>query len=106
MLRNGFEVVIAAPFYVDRWYEPLTDRYFADLWPNIEQNEDLRSKVLGGEACLWSEKVDASVLDSKLWPDAAAMAENLWMGPHKIQTLTPLWHYVVRPRLKWYRCFM
>merc|ERR1712130_354496 len=63
-------------------------------------------RIIGGEACLWSEKVDASVLDAKLWPDAAATAENLWMGPIKIQTLIPLWHYVVKPRLKWYRCLM
>ena len=31
MLKAGFKLVIAAPFYVDRWYEPLSDRYFADL---------------------------------------------------------------------------
>lgn len=111
MLKRGYDMIITAPFYVDRTYEPLTDRYFANLWPQPEKrqqiSEDLmRKHIIGGEACLWSEKVDASVLDAKLWPDAAATAENLWMGPIKIQSLIPLWDYVVKPRLKWYRCFM
>eukprot|EP01083_Nonionella_stella_P097254 273351_1 len=108
MLRDGYTLIITAPFYVDRWYEPLTDRYFADLWPKktAHLSAEMKRNIIGGEACLWSENVDGSVLDAKLWPDAAATAENLWMGPSKIKTLVPLWHYVIKDRLKWYRCFM
>ena len=108
MLQHGYKLIITAPFYVDRWYEPLTDRYFADLYPKKTKSlsEELKQHILGGEACLWSENVDGSVLDAKLWPDAAATAENLWLGPYKIGTMVPLWDYVIRDRLKWYRCFM
>ncbi|MCB1686230.1 MAG: family 20 glycosylhydrolase [Pseudomonadales bacterium] len=34
--------------------------------------------VLGGEACLWGELVDAEVLDVRLWSRLPALAERFW----------------------------
>ncbi|KAG0253279.1 hypothetical protein BG011_006440 [Mortierella polycephala] len=36
--------------------------------------------VIGAESPLWAEQVDEHVLDYKVWPRAAALAENLWSG--------------------------
>uniref|UniRef100_A0A2P2IRT6 Beta-hexosaminidase n=1 Tax=Rhizophora mucronata TaxID=61149 RepID=A0A2P2IRT6_RHIMU len=36
--------------------------------------------VLGGEVALWSEQADPTVLDTRIWPRASAMAEALWSG--------------------------
>ncbi|KAJ2838989.1 Glucosamine-6-phosphate isomerase (Glucosamine-6-phosphate deaminase) (GNPDA) (GlcN6P deaminase) [Coemansia sp. 'formosensis'] len=39
-----------------------------------------RKLVIGAEVALWSEKSDSTVLDGRLWPRAAAMAETSWSG--------------------------
>ncbi|EXC32131.1 hypothetical protein L484_004613 [Morus notabilis] len=43
-------------------------------------SEEEKRLVLGGEVALWSEQADGTVLDSRVWPRASAMAETLWSG--------------------------
>lgn len=43
-------------------------------------NEEEAKLVIGGEVALWSEQADWTVMDSRVWPRASAMAETLWSG--------------------------
>eukprot|EP01027_Heterolobosea_sp_BB2_P025498 GEZU01039131.1.p1 GENE.GEZU01039131.1~~GEZU01039131.1.p1 ORF type:complete len:588 (+),score=189.24 GEZU01039131.1:30-1766(+) len=89
---KGYHTLLAAGFYLDQqrpgsqtWYE------WEDTWKNFYLNEpftapspsqpwtpELQKLVLGGEACMWSEQVDDSNFDSRVWPRACAVAERLW----------------------------
>ncbi len=44
----------------------------------IELEQEASAKVLGGEACLWSELVDGPTLPMRLWSRLPAIAERFW----------------------------
>ena len=46
--------------------------------PSLKLSPAQRALVLGGEGVLWTELVTEEMLDGRLWPAAAAVAERLW----------------------------
>ncbi|KOC91347.1 family 20 glycosylhydrolase [Winslowiella iniecta] len=50
----------------------------AGIQPVVPDEQQQQENLLGGEAALWAENINASLLDSKLWPRAFAVAERLW----------------------------
>lgn len=38
----------------------------------------LGDRVIGAEAPLWSEMIDETNIDNKIWPRASVLAKRLW----------------------------
>lgn len=103
----GYDCVVSSPYYLDLFY-PADVHYAADPDGDLVASEkalvrhprlrhvadglawmarfaefpDLpgrgKGRVLGGEACLWSELVTDELLDTRLWSRMPAVAERLW----------------------------
>ncbi|XP_060057040.1 beta-hexosaminidase subunit beta isoform X2 [Erinaceus europaeus] len=75
----GYPVLLSAPWYLDYINSGEDWRAYYAVEPlNFPGSERQKQLVLGGEACLWGEFVDATNLMPRLWPRASAVGERLW----------------------------
>ena len=84
---RNVSVIVAHPWYLDqmKYGEKWRLNYDVEMFKQIEDPK-IRSRVMGGNACLWTEFVDATNFLQWAWPDAGGTAENLWS--HKVTKST------------------
>lgn len=81
LLKKGYRMIISTKnaWYLDHGFWGVTEYY---NWKKVYDNKiSDDSRVLGGEACMWSEYVDENSIDFKIWPRTAAVGERLWSNP-------------------------
>lgn len=83
--RKGYRGLLSFGYYLDH-LRPTSEHYANDPMAGAARalNSAEASKILGGEACMWSEYVSAETVDSRIWPRTAAIAERLW-SPESIR---------------------
>src|SRR5262249_48889385 len=76
-VQRGYRAVLSNGFYLDHMssaeYHYNNDLQFDMILGEIEQK-----RILGGEACLWTEYINSKMVHSRIWPRTAAIAERLW----------------------------
>ena len=78
-VKQGFRGLLSEGYYLDlNW--PASKHYEVDPMSGAaaKLTAEEKQRVLGGEACMWSEYVSPENIDSRIWPRAAAIAERLW----------------------------
>jgi hexosaminidase len=77
--RRGYMGILSHGYYLDLAM-PAADYYQADPLAGAAANltAEEAARILGGEACMWSEFVTPENIDSRIWPSAAAIAERFW----------------------------
>lgn len=76
--HKGYKSVMSNGFYIDL-FQHASDHYLNDPLPaDSKLTPSEQSLILGGEATMWAELVNAETIDSRIWPRTAAIAERLW----------------------------
>lgn len=77
--KRGFRGLQSYGYYLDLMW-PASQHYAIDPLDGgaAKLTPEEQKRILGGEACLWTEYVSPENIDSRIWPRLAAIAERLW----------------------------
>ena len=76
-VKNGYQTILSNGYYIDLLLS-VEDHYLTDPMPQENLTDLEKSRILGGEATMWSELVTPLTIDTRIWPRTAAIAERFW----------------------------
>jgi len=97
--KQGYSGLLSFGYYIDLMW-PASRHYAVDPMSGAAAslNAEEKSRILGGEACMWTEWVTPEILDSRIWPRTAAIAERLW-SPQEVTDVASM--YARLDELNW-----
>jgi hexosaminidase len=89
--KQGYQGILSAGYYIDLMW-PAERHYLVDPWDEgVDQLPEAdRARILGGEATMWSEFTTPEIVESRIWPRTAAIAERLW-SPREVRDVDDMY---------------
>ncbi len=101
--KQGYRGILSNGWYLDLGW-PAARHYAVDPMSDAAANlsTEEKTRILGGESCMWTEYVNAENIDSRIWPRNAAIAERLW-SPQEVRDLAAMYARLefISERLEW-----
>ena len=78
-VKQGHPAILSFGYYLDH-LDHAGDHYRVDPQGGLAKQLSASdaARILGGEACMWTEFTSTETVDSRTWPKTAAIAERLW----------------------------
>ncbi len=93
--QKGYRGILSFGYYLDH-LKPASFHYAMDpLSGAAALTPEQTGRILGGEACMWSEYVSSETVDSRIWPRMAAIAERLW-SPRDVTDVASMYERMER----------
>jgi hexosaminidase len=87
---KGYRSLLSFGYYLDH-FDPAAKLYVNDpLAAARDLTPRQAERILGGEACMWTEYTSAETVDSRVWPRLAAIAERFW-SPRNITNVDSMY---------------
>lgn len=77
-VKEGHPAILSNGYYIDLNYSAATHYANDPLPQDAPLTNEQKQLILGGEATMWAEFADSVIIDSRIWPRTAAVAERLW----------------------------
>ncbi len=76
--KKGYRSLLSHGFYIDLVQS--TEYHYKNdpIPPDSILSDEVKERILGGEATMWAEFAGPETIDSRIWPRTAAIAERLW----------------------------
>jgi len=102
--KQGNRALLSTGYYIDL-NQSAAEHYLNDPLGGDAAllTPELKARVLGGEATMWSEFVSPEIIDSRIWPRTAAIAERLW-SPEEVRDVDSMYRRlaIVSQKLDYY----
>ncbi|MBO3272467.1 beta-N-acetylhexosaminidase [Hymenobacter defluvii] len=77
-VKTNHPAILSNGYYIDLNYSAASHYAVDPLPADAPLTEAQKKLVLGGEATMWAEFADSVIVDSRIWPRTAAIAERFW----------------------------
>jgi hexosaminidase len=88
--REGHDGILSSGYYLSQMSSASRFYEVNPIPKSSTLTAEQKTRILGGEACMWTEHVNAKTIDSRIWPRAAAIAERLW-SPESVNNVDDMY---------------